>query len=126
MKKLILALLLSSAPALAEWTRVDVNEDLDAYVDRATVHKQENMVNIGVMVDYKTAQQWTDYLLYWSLITQKQFDCDARKVHTLDSLLYSERMGRGSNVYTVPGGASWRPVPAEGVDATFWKAACKQ
>jgi hypothetical protein len=126
LKNLILALLLLSAPASAEWARVNVNEESDTYIDLATILKQANIVAMDVMFDYKTAHQWTDYLVYWSLIAQKEFDCDAGKVHTLDSLLYFERMGNGSNVYTIPGGASWRPVPADGVDAVLWKVACKQ
>ena len=126
MKKLILVLLLLSTPAWAEWTRVDVNEDSDVYVDLATIHKQANIVNMWALLDYKTAHQWSDYLLYWSMKTQREFDCDAGQVHTLNSLFHFEHMGNGQSVYTVPGGTSWRPVPPDSIDAILWKFACKQ
>ncbi len=126
MKKLMLVLLLLSTPAWAEWTRVDRNDDLDAYVDLATIHKQANIVDMWALLDYQTAHQWSDYLLYWSMKTQKEFDCDAGKYHTLDSMLHFEHMGNGQSVYTVPGGTSWRPVPADSVEAVLWRFACKQ
>ena len=126
MKKLILVLLLLSTHALADWTRVDRNDDLDAYVDPATIHKQANIVNMWALLDYKTAHQWSDYLLYWSMKTQKEFDCDAGQVHTLNSLFHFEHMGNGKSVYTVPGGTSWRPVPPDSIDEVLLKFACKQ
>ena len=126
MKKLILVLLLLSTHALADWTRVDRNDDLDAYVDPATIHKQANIVNMWALLDYKTAHQWSDYLLYWSMKTQKEFDCDAGQVHTLNSVFHFEHMGNGQSVYTVPGGTSWRPLPADSIDAILCKFACKQ
>ena len=126
MKKLILVLLLLSTHALADWTRVDRNDDLDAYVDPATIHKQANIVNMWALLDYKTAHQWSDYLLYWSMKTQREFDCDAGQVHTLNSLFHFEHMGNGQSVYTAPGGTSWRPVPPDSIDEVLWKFACKQ
>jgi hypothetical protein len=126
MKKLIFLLLLLNTPARAEWTLVNGDDDEDVYVDLATAHKRANIIDIAVLFDYKAAQQWTDYLVYWSKLTQQEFDCDAGKYHRSDSMLYSERMGKGSNVYTVPAGASWRVVKADGVDAVLWKVMCKQ
>ncbi len=126
MKKLLFVLLLLSAPACAEWTRVDADEELDAYVDLATIHKQANIVGMWALLDYKTSRQWSDYLLYWSMKTQKEFDCDAGQYHTLNSVLHFEHMGDGPGVYEVPGGASWRRVPLEGIDGVLWKFACKQ
>jgi hypothetical protein len=126
MKKLLVVLLLLNTPAWAEWTRVDANEDLDAYVDLATIHRKANIVGMSALLDYKTSHQWSDYLLYWSMKTQKEFDCDAGQYHTLNSVLHFEHMGAGPSVYEVPGGASWRPVPVEGIDEFLWKFACKQ
>ena len=125
MKKLMLVLLLLSAPASAEWTRVDDNEDLDAYVDRATIHRQTNIVGMWALLDYKSSRQWSDYLLYWSMKTQKEFDCDAAQYRTLESELHFEHMGTGPSVYTIPGGVSWQTMPADSFDVALWKFACK-
>jgi len=126
MKKLIFLLLLLSTTARAEWTLVNGNDDQDVYVDLTTTQRKATIVDMAVLFDYKAAQQWTDYLVYWSKSVQQEFDCDAGKYHSQDSMLFSERMGNGSNVYTVPGGVSWRPVQGDGIDAILWKVACKR
>ena len=125
MKNLAFVLLLLSTPAWAEWTRVDGNEDSDAYVDLATIRKHGNVLNVWVLLDYKTAHQWSD-LLYWSLKTQREYDCDGKRQHTLNSLFHSEHMGSGESVYTVPGGTSWAALPPDSIDETLWKFTCKQ
>jgi len=125
MKRIIIVLLLSSASALADWTRVDGNDDQDTYVDPATIHRQANTVDLWALLDYKTSHQWSDYLLYWSLKAEKEFDCDAGQYRTLETLLHFEHMGNGQSVYTVPGGTLWQPVPADSLDAVLWKVACK-
>jgi hypothetical protein len=125
MKKLAFVLLLLTTPAWAEWTRVDVNEDSDAYIDLATIGRRGNIVKVWVLFDYKTNHQWSE-LVYWSLKTQREYDCDGKRHHTLNSLFHSERMGGGESVYTVPGGTSWGPVPPDSIDEVLWTFACKQ
>jgi hypothetical protein len=126
MRNWVFVLLLLGGPAAAEWTRVAGGEASNTYVDLTTIRKQANVVDMSVLFDYKTAQNWSDYLLYFSTKTQKEFDCDARKYHTLNSMLHFEHMGEGESIYTIPGGASWQPVPADSIDAVLWKFACEQ
>jgi surface-adhesin protein E len=126
MKKLGLMLLLLGNTAAADWTRVGGNEELDAYVDLATIHRQANLVDVRALFDYKSAHQWSDYLLYWSTRTQKQFDCDDRLVRTRESAFHFDHMGVGQSIYTVPGGATWRPVAPDSIDAVLRQFACKQ
>ena len=124
MKKLVLVLLLLSTPALAEWTRVHGNEDLDAYVDLATIRRQGNVVEMWVLFDYKNDQHWSE-LVYWSAKTQREYDCDRERHHTLKTLFHSASMGSRESSYTVPGGTSWGPVPPGSIDEVLWKFACK-
>ena len=121
-------LVLVAAAIVAVWSNHTWLRVLAVLCIVGTVMYRESLLYIFVRVlfDYKAAQQWTDYLVYWSKLTQQEFDCDAGKYHRSDSMLYSERMGKGSNVYTVPAGASWRVVKADGVDAVLWKVMCKQ
>lgn len=126
MKKLIFMLLLLSNTAGAEWTRVEATEELDAYVDLATLHRQGNLVDMLALFDYKSAHQWSDYLLYWSTKTQKEYDCDSERYRTLNSAFHFDRMGAGQSIYTVPGGTSWRPVVPDSIDAVLRQFVCKQ
>jgi hypothetical protein len=126
MKKLIFVLLLLSNTAGAEWTRVETTEELDAYVDLATLHRQGNLVDLLALFDYKSAHQWSDYLLYWSTKTQKEYDCDSERYRTLNSAFHFDHMGAGQSIYTVPGGTSWRPVLPDSIDAVLRQFACKQ
>lgn len=126
MKRSILVLLLLSTSAWAEWTLVGGNDEVKVYVDRATVAENGNTVRIWALFDYATAQQWSDYLTYWSRKTQAEFDCAKAQQHTQTSLLHRERMGGGESVYTVPAGTSWRPVAPGSIDEVLWRFACKQ
>jgi hypothetical protein len=125
MKKSILVLFLLSNAAWAEWTLVGGNDELKVYVDRATVVENGNTVQMWALFDYATAQQWSDYLTYWSRKTQTEFDCTGAQQHTQTSLLHRERMGGGDSVYTVPSGISWQPVTPGSIDEVLWKFACK-
>lgn len=124
MKKLVFVLLLLSTPAWAEWTRVHGNEDLDAYVDLATIRRQGNVVEMWVLFDYKNDQHWSE-LVYWSAKTQREYDCDTERHHTLKTSFHSAPMGSRESSYTVPGGTSWGPVPPDSIDEILWKFACK-
>ena len=50
MKKLLLVLLLVSAPAWAEWTLVGGNDNFDFYADLATIRKKGNTVKMGAFI----------------------------------------------------------------------------
>ena len=126
MKNLAFVLLVLGTSAWAEWTRVDRNEDADVYVDLSTIGRQGNIVRMWVLFDYATAQQWSDYLTYWSRKTQKEYDCDREHQRTLDSFLHSTHMASVESNYTVPSGTSWGPVPPDSIDAALWKFACKK
>jgi len=126
MKKLGFMLLLLGNTAAADWTRVGGNEELDAYVDLATIHRQANIVDVRALFDYKSAHQWSDYLLYWSTRTQREFDCDIRRVRTRESTFHFDHMGAGQSIYTMPGGATWRPVAPDSIDAVLCQFACAQ
>ncbi len=125
MKNLLLILSLVSTCASAEWTRVAGNEDLDAYVDVATLRKREHIVEVWVLLDYKTSQQWSDYLLYWSMKSQKEYDCKEARQHTLSSALHFAHMGERDSVYTVPGSTAWGYLLPASVDEMLWIFACK-
>jgi Surface-adhesin protein E len=125
-KQLWFAMLLLSAPAWAEWTLVGGGDEFKVYVDKATIVEAANTVQMWALVDYATAQQWSDYLTYRSLKTQKEFDCEGAQQHTLTSLFHREPMASRESVFTLPGGTSWRPVAPDSIDQVLWEFACKK
>lgn len=125
MRKLVLLLLLGTA-ARADWTRVEGNDELDAYVDPATIRRQANLVEVWALLDYKSAHQWSDYLVYRSTKTHKEYDCASGHYRTLDSAFHFDHMGAGQSIFSVPSGTSWRPVLPDSVEAMLQQFACRQ
>jgi surface-adhesin protein E len=126
MRRLLLLVLSLSAPLRAEWTLVGGTDEFTVYVDKASIVEDANTVQMWALIDYANAQQWSDYLTYRSLETERQFDCAGAQQHTLSSSFHREPMATRESVFTVPGGTSWRPVGPEGSDQLLWKFACKK
>lgn len=104
MKRLtILMLLLLSTNVWAEWTSVGVaaGGEFTSYVDFKSIRKNDNMVKMWYLFDYKNAQQGyhaNDKFL--STIYRDEFDCEEETSSQLGISVNSGKMGRGKVIYT--------------------------
>ncbi len=121
-----LMLALASGGATAEWTLVGSTEGkggVDYYIDRATLSKTGNTVQLWMMEDYKVAQTFSGKT-FLSAKLQHEYDCKDSQRRTLQSSLYSGWKGGGTVVLFGTNPAPWRPVSAGTVGETLWKMAC--
>ena len=124
MKKLLLVLLLVSAPAFAEWTRVGGNDILDSYADLATIRKKGNTVKMWVLSGYKAAQPFEgETFLSWK--AQEEYDCEEERTRKIYISFHSGNMGGGKVVYSNADASGWEPVPPGSIVESLWKLACK-
>ncbi len=122
---LTMLLVLSSAPAYAEWVAVGGNEEagVTVYADPGTIRRKGNLVKVWHLNDFKTVQivKGNSYL---SIKAQHQYDCTEDRERILALTKFSGNMGRGHVVYTDSNERKWRPVAAETTNQALRKIAC--
>lgn len=120
-----LLILLCSGPVYAEWVKVsdDTQGDMTAYVKPDTVRRNEEMVRMWVLFDFKTMQPVSDQT-YLSIKGQLEYDCDGERQRTLTGTNFSGNMGGGRAVGSTSREGTWRPVLQESVAQDLWEFAC--
>lgn len=127
MRKVIWTMLLAvvSTSAMAEWTRVDSNEDGTSYVDLATIRKEGDRTKVWVLFDKKTAQT-IDSGTFLSTKRQHEFDCKEGLSRYLNFAFHSENMGGGKAIYAGSEPGKWSPVTPGSIKESQWKTVCGQ
>lgn len=103
MKKLTLLLLLLISPnVLAEWVKLDDGHDaknITVYVDRQSILKEENKVQMWSLYDHKTAFTIGNKV-FLSAKKGGEYDCEKATAREIEYSLYSENMGAGKLVFS--------------------------
>jgi hypothetical protein len=119
-----LMLMAMSAGAMAEWTNIGHNADIDAYVDVSTIRKSGGTAKMWSLADEKKAQISASGKSYMSQMTRREYDCNEEKVRGLSIYLYSGNMKNGDMVTGGDFVSEWSSIPPESVSATQFKIAC--
>lgn len=126
MKRLLLItfLLLSSAPAYAEWVGIGTsNNGATVYVDPDTIRRKGDLVKMWILYDFKSTQTVLNKS-YSSSRSQDEYDCTKDRHRALAITSFSGNMGSGTvrSSYSIKG--KWEPVPPGTITQTLWKVAC--
>lgn len=102
MKKVFLiALLLISANAFAEWTLIESasSEDgFDVYVNTESKRRDGDKVKMWSMYDYKKVK--VDVKSYLASVSHVEYDCKEETLRLLDLFWYTGNMGQGQPVFS--------------------------
>ena len=121
---LITLLVLSSAPACAEWVEVgDIGAGMTVYVNPDTIRRKGDLAKMWHLFDFKTAQthQGNSFL---SLKAQRQYDCANERTRVLAETGFSDNMGKGNVAYIIRDERKWAPVAPDSIAEGLWKVAC--
>ena len=94
-------LILSCAPAYAEWAAVGSSENgggVTVYADRDTIRRKGDLVKMWYLSDFKTIQTVAGNS-FLSEKDQSEFDCAEERTRLLAVTKFSGNMGRGQVVY---------------------------
>ena len=127
MKRLLLIFLLflSSSPAYADWVAVSgkVEAGMGAYADPATLRREEDLVKMEVLFDFKTIQTKAG-VSYLSAKAQMEYDCAEQRFRGFAVMYFSGNKGSGNLLDRGSGKGNWLPVSPGSLDQTLWKVAC--
>lgn len=87
---LAIFLILSSTPLYAQWVAIDAQYQSHplqiVYVDVATIHREDNLVTISALIDWKWMQGNRSPTRFCSTKTTKRFNCAEKRVQNLETI----------------------------------------
>lgn len=119
-------LVLSSAPAYAEWVEVAKGGNVISYMDPDTIRSKGTMVKMWGLDDHKTTRTSGEGKSFLSLKLQMEFDCAEEQLRIVADYGYSGQMGTGEIVFSHPEPGKWAPAIPGSVGQTNWEFACKK
>ena len=123
---LITLLVLSSAPAYAEFVKALNNQtDPTLYVDSDTIRRNGTVVRWWELLDYTTVQTVAG-ISFLSMTVQREYDCAGEQIRVLAMTDFSGNMANGKVVFSDFTPSNWVPVQPESMGQTLWKAACSK
>ena len=125
MKKLLLTLLASllvTGPAWAEWVRVAESDEHYKYIDPATIRKDGNLVRVWEINDSKQRGKDGE----WSVRIRSEYDCKQERYKFLSISSHSGPMASGTTILTKDFGQPdyWRQIPPDTLVETILKIVC--
>jgi hypothetical protein len=122
---LITIVVLSSAPAYAEWVKVGDGDEAGrtVYVNPATIRRNSNLVKMWQLYDYKTVQT-VGGIRFLTAEEQWEFDCAEDRGRVVALKGFSGNMASGTMVYTNSEVGKWISVMPNSVSHAVWKIAC--
>jgi hypothetical protein len=123
MKKKLLTLLASlvlTGPAWAEWVRVGQSEIGYKYIDPATIRKDGNLVRVWSLTNLK--QRHKDGEL--SSRSRIEYDCKQERLKFLSMTEHSGPMASGTELRSAIGDGQWSDIPPGSLSETVLKIVC--
>jgi len=121
---LIALLVLSSAPAYAEWVEIGTSNDgATVYVDPDTIRRKGDLVKMWILYDYKTLQSATG-VAHLSDSIQLEANCIEKLQRRLAYTWWSGNMRDGNVVFSHSAEGNWIPIGPGTVGHTVWSFAC--
>ena len=125
-----LSALSSVEPTHAEWVDIggkvqDGRTVYRVYIDPDNIHRDEYVITLWVLFDYKTIQSIVGGP-WLSSKAQRQFDCAENRIRLLGYMTFTGNMGSGEPVFSNSLESKWEPILPESLDSTLSKFACSK
>jgi hypothetical protein len=124
MKKVAIALLLISSPALAGWSVIGQDDTGTSYTDSSAMIRNGTFRTMWSLLDYKSFQRMVE-VGYFSQKAQAEYDCKEHRVRGLVLSLHAGHMGEGKTIYVDDTPHEWEAVDPGTLNERLWTAACR-
>jgi len=124
MKKLLLILLATlvlTGSAWAEWVKVAENDIADYYIDPASIRKDGNLRKVWQIQNLKQQDKEGGEL---SRRSRDEFDCKQERYRTLSVSEHSGPMASSTTLSSSEGPFRWREIPPGAIGETVLKIVC--
>ena len=118
----LLALLLVTGSAWAEWVRVVATDMANHYIDPATIRKDGNLRKVWEINDLKQRGQGGEL----SRRMRMEYDCKQERLRFLLISAHSEAMAFGTNLRQEGEDLTWTDIPPGTILERILKIVCAQ
>ncbi|MBS0166263.1 MAG: hypothetical protein JSR29_09295 [Nitrospira sp.] len=126
---LLAFIFLNCVPALAGWRPISYaagSGGFTIYIDPATVARQQDLVKMLVLYDFRFVQA-INGKSYLSSTWQQQFDCVEHRSRHLSYRYHSDNMGNGKVMLAGDDeNNTWSPVTPKSAAGILWNIACSK
>ena len=119
-KTLLLALLLLTGSAWAEWVRVGESKNYYQYIDPATIRKDGNLFRVWEISDLKTRSTDGDL----SRRIRYEYDCKQERIKLLSFSTHSGPMANGTTLLSDSSDGEWLHIPPGSIGESVLKIVC--
>jgi hypothetical protein len=126
MRSLLVLLACVSGMALAEWTQLGTtNSGMTSYFLDLNTRQETSAgkVKLSYLFDLQTPDQ-SGVKPALSVIGENEYDCKARRYHSMGTIKLAGNMGTGDVVATSTGSEEWSQIPPRSRVARMFKVAC--
>jgi hypothetical protein len=116
----MLALLLASSGAWAEWVKVTETEGSVFYIDPATIRNEGNVRKVWVLQDLKQRHKDGDL----STRMRYEYDCKGDRFRMLSLSSHTGQMARGQTLVNDNEPDAWYDVPPKTITEFVLKLVC--
>ena len=123
MKKLLITLLASllvTGSAWAEWVLISGDDTVDHYIDPATIRKDGNLVRVWEISDLKTRSTAGDL----SRRIRYEYDCKQERIKLLSFSTHSGPMANGTTLLSDSSDGEWLHIPPGSIGESVLKIVC--
>ena len=103
----MLLLLITAAPAWAEWVRLSQTDGTVLYVDFTTLRANGDTRRVWTLQDLKQRESNGEM----SMRGLHEYDCQQERWRTLQISAHSEPMARGKTLWTYSSPSKWEYIP---------------
>jgi len=131
MKKVIFSLIAIAAfngistNASAEWTVIEKSNVITSYIDKSSIHKEENVVVVSTLDDLTMPNKFREGF-YHSTTWLEAYDCAKKKHRVISSAFYTERMGKGEVLASFGPTQNWEEIRPGSASEILLKIACNK
>lgn len=119
----MLALVVMSSAANADWVKAMTSDQADIYVEPSTIKQAGNKVKIWELYNYSSWQEVNGKPVL-SLKIQNEYDCEKQRYRSLAGVGYARKMGEGDVRFTDNEANKWGPVVPGTMGEGVWKLVC--
>ena len=114
----------ASFGAMAEWTEVNRSAKRTTYVDLNTIRRSGHMAKIWTLDDENFPRASRSGATYLSSRVRNEYDCRDERARMSDLSAHTERMAKGSTVFSYSEGGEWSSVVPDSIGEAIFKIAC--
>lgn len=120
----LVALLLNSNSAIADWSQISSDQATSVYIDPASIIRDGRLSKMWSLTDHKESALSNDGYRFQSSKELYEFDCREHEARILTYILHPDPMGKGKPLYASEIASKWSTIAPDTIADRAFQWAC--